>query len=131
MKVFVTIALVGTLLVACQKQTETVETQTRTVELNNCGTDGGNSNAEICFTELNDSRCPINANCVWQGVAVAKFTLRFDSTQHQVVLASAKFPGYPSTDTTIGGYKVKLVNVTPYPGSASNEPTRATLEITR
>lgn len=132
MKRLLCIALLGTFFTACEKQTSSEETQTRTVELNNCTTESGtDGNAEICFTALNDSRCPLNANCVWQGVAVAKFTFRFDTIQHQVSLATAKFPGYPSTDTTVSGYKIKLINVTPYPGSTTNEPVRATLQVTR
>jgi len=126
---------IAALLVACEKDSKMEgceDLRIKTVELNKCAEKAtADGTPEVCFTELNDSRCPINADCVWQGVAIAKFTLKADGTQHQITLATTKIAGFPSTDTTVSGYNVKLLNVTPYPGSTTPEPTRAILQITR
>jgi len=119
---------------ACKKEpmTSGMESTHLTIELNNCDEiDSVGESVAICFTGVNDSRCPINANCVWQGVAVAKFTFKNGTADHQLTLATTKFPGFPSTDTVVSGYRIRLVNVTPYPGTATPEPTRAILEVTR
>lgn len=119
------------MLVACQKQTSCEDLRWKTVDLNDCTIDDKNENVRICFTSLQDSRCPLNATCVWQGIAVAGFTIRLHGIQHQVTLATDKIPGYPSTDTTVSGYQIKLLNITPYPESVTNEPVRASLQLTR
>lgn len=135
MKKLFGIAIIAALLTACEKESKvekTNEPDTKTVELNNCSEKTANdSTPEICFTELNDSRCPLNATCPWDGIAIAKFSLKANGTEHQLTLATVKIAGYPSNDTTVAGYKVKLVEVKPYPGLPTPEPTRAILQITR
>ena len=121
-------------LFACNKQrdTKSEDANKLTVALGNCEyVDSVGMPPTVCFEQLlEESRCPANANCVWQGVAVGKFSFRLSGVSHQLVLATTKYPGRPSTDTVVAGYRVKLVNITPYPGM-STEPTRAILQITR
>lgn len=65
-------------------------------------------------TEINDSRCPANANCVWAGTAYAKLAF---SNNFSVMLQL----GQPK-DTTYEGrlYTFSLVNVLPYPVTDQN-----------
>ena len=138
MKRLLGLAFITVFVFACNKQSvegELIECfpESITLELNKCVEKTTESKKpQICFVQLKeDSRCPLNVNCVWAGNAVAKFTLNDGSTLHEVTLSTAKYPGYPSTDTTVEGYRVKLVTVTPYPGSQTQESTQAVLQITR
>jgi hypothetical protein len=63
---------------------------------------------EFCFDQLlEDSRCPINAVCVWQGVAKAKFSLKINGETKTFELSTLNMPPYYRTDTTLNGYKNK------------------------
>jgi hypothetical protein len=59
---------------------------------------------------LQDSRCPIYAVCIWQGIAVARFKVNTSNEAHSITLATWKFQSYVK-DTTIAGYKIELVNL--------------------
>lgn len=85
---------------------------------------------ELCFLELSDSRCPANVVCVWEGVAIAKFSFKTNTSQHLLTLATKKFPNLTSTDTTVAGYHIQLLDVTPYPGTTP-QPVQAIVRITR
>lgn len=75
----------------------------------------------ILFTKVeNDSRCPIGAACIWQGVATIKLTLKKENTEYLFTLHTQSLPQY-NTDTTVGGYKIKLIQLDPYP--VAQQPT--------
>jgi len=59
---------------------------------------------------LQDSRCPVNAICVWQGIAVARFKVKAPGTAHTITLATWKFQSYLK-DTTVSGFKIEFVNL--------------------
>ncbi|WP_163516183.1 hypothetical protein [Gelidibacter japonicus] len=75
--------------------------------------DNFESGAKICLDSIfNDSRCPTGFVCVWEGDAVAAFTL----TKNNVVKSfnlhvNKKF----QNDTIIEGIAIKLLQITPYP----------------
>lgn len=127
------------LLLACQKENdETTDCWPEaegdvTVALNNClESDGAGKSSGVCFEQLvEDSRCPSYAVCVWPGVAVAKFSVNLNSTQYRFSLSTLKSPSFPPTDMLIAGYRIKLVDVLPYPGSGAPGPVRALLRISR
>jgi hypothetical protein len=136
MKFFLILALATTCLLACKKQNDKKSLDDAagiTVTLSSCEyADSVGMPPTVCFEALvEDSRCPINANCVWQGVAIGRFSFRLSGVQHQLQLATTKSPGRPSTDTTVAGYRIRLVNITPYPGTTTTQPTRAILQVTR
>jgi hypothetical protein len=63
---------------------------------------------------LNDSRCPTNVQCVWEGNAEIRFLFKVDSIQSDFVLNT--HGGSPfNSDTIIGGYSIKLLDLSPYP----------------
>jgi hypothetical protein len=63
---------------------------------------------------LNDSRCPSNVVCVWEGNAEVRFLFRVDSIQTDFVLNTNGGSGFNS-DTIISGYRIKLLDLSPYP----------------
>ena len=67
---------------------------------------------------VGDSRCAIDAICVWEGDAEVKFSLKKNDTLFDFSLHTAK--NYFSTDTLILGYRVELIDIYPYPQSNVN-----------
>jgi hypothetical protein len=63
---------------------------------------------------LNDSRCPSNVQCVWEGNAEVRFLFTVDSRGTDFVLNTHGGNSFNS-DTVIGGYSIKLLNLSPYP----------------
>jgi hypothetical protein len=89
------------------------------------------SKVSICFNKmLEDSRCPLRAMCVWQGVAKGNFSFRAGNQQTELDLSTVNFkPGY-TRDTVLFGYKIHLVDFKPYPGEGSFVP-RAKVDISK
>jgi hypothetical protein len=63
---------------------------------------------------LNDSRCPSNVQCVWEGNAQVRFLFTVDSIRTDFVLNTHGGVQYNS-DTIIGGYSIQLLDLIPYP----------------
>ena len=133
MKTLLTIILL-VILFSCKKETTTTTTSDITATLGNCKTQScENKNYEICFDSLlEDSRCPINANCIWQGVARAKFRFKTGSQEHIIRLSTLTMAPHYAMDTTVAGFHLKLVNILPYPVHPNTQqaPITATVEIT-
>ena len=75
---------------------------------------------EVAFLRvLQDSRCPKNVQCVWQGDAVIQLQVKSADGGFDVV--EARLPGGAApTDTTVpwdigAGYRFRLLNLDPYP----------------
>lgn len=67
-----------------------------------------NKDYEICLISINDSRCPSNVVCVWEGDAAVEFNLKSKSENNYFTLHSNnKF----QQDTIINNLKIKLLNV--------------------
>ena len=128
------IAITLVLIFSCKKETQTT-IDTVTVSLNNCSEyPADNQPYSLCFDSLvEDSRCPANAVCVWQGVAKAKFRFQVNNQDHIIRLATMDMAPYYSVDTTAGGYHLKLVNILPYPVYPNTPPAQvtATVEISQ
>lgn len=76
------------------------------------------SGPRICLDSVfKDSRCPTGLVCVWEGDALAAFTLtKNDEVRDFTLHANAKF----QNDTIIKGISIKLLNIAPYP--TADEP---------
>lgn len=132
---FTTILLACTvLLVNCKKEDTSEQPGDDFLEEGHCLTNvNGQSNVSICFDNLEgDSRCPLNVQCVWSGVAVANFTLKTGTATIKFKLADYKthLAGCPN-DTIINNLHITLKDVVPYPGEAgySLKPKKVKLEI--
>ncbi len=110
---------------ACKRNTDT---STVSIPVQQCVSIS--SGTRICFDSvITDSRCPANANCVWQGYAAAQFTLRTSQGNYPFALATTEHPSIDySQDTVISGIRIRFTDLRPYPG-AGTEPVRAILEV--
>jgi hypothetical protein len=132
-KTFYLIPVLVTLLISCAKNTVMQQQQYPFVEINQCAqTTINNTSINICFDSLiSDSRCPINAICVWQGEATVQFSMTVNGQQQTFKLSTADMLPQFRNDTTVFGYHVRLVDVKPYPGDPSQSPKTAEVSITQ
>lgn len=90
------------------------------------------SDVRLVFERVaSDSRCPIDALCIWEGDALVVATLRAVGAECAVELHTA---GSLPHEGTCAGYGVRLSRLTPAPRAASPVPAsayRATFVVTR
>ena len=68
----------------------------------------------IRFVELvEDSRCPVDTNCVWAGNAKIKIRVRGNGRSHDLTLDT----NGRNNSAIAEGYSIKLVRLTPIPRS--------------
>jgi hypothetical protein len=65
---------------------------------------------------LNDSRCPSDVVCVWEGNAAVRFILNNDGEETKFVLNTHGGDNFRK-DTIIVGYSIQFVNLKPFPVS--------------
>ena len=62
-----------------------------------------------------DSRCPENTNCMWEGQAVVEFSL-INADQKEEALELTLRKGHPKLSTkVVGPYQYSIQQVSPYP----------------
>ena len=90
----------------------------------------------ITASDFKDSRCPINADCVWQGNATVKITFKDDVKEQEITMClggcSVLSVPLPNTITLNGTtFKIKLDEITPYPSldKTSQGPYRAKISF--
>ena len=71
-------------------------------------------NLKIKFTEIEDSRCPSDVTCVWEGQANVTFQVFQDSDEYET-----KFVTGEKISHTINQYKINLIDILPYPKSTT------------
>lgn len=104
MKIKIVIALLMlVILAACEKDTLNPNEVYRSRDL------------KIEFMDFTDSRCPLNANCIWEGEA--EVYLKAESGNEKTEF---KMTGIGS-DTTVFGHKIKFVDLLPYPEDGLEE----------
>ena len=89
----------------------------------------------VTATDFKDSRCPINADCVWQGNATVKITFIDDVKEQEITmcLGACSILSVPLPNTiTLNGttYKIKLDEITPYPTLNKIMPDKSRAKIT-
>ncbi len=80
-----------------------------------------------------DSRCPSNVNCVWAGNAEVVLEWIVDKCPTTVTLNTHASSG-TANESKVGGYRVKLIKLEPYPHSEkkiSPSDYTATLFVTK
>src|ERR1051326_103184 len=69
----------------------------------------------ICLTGIiEDSRCPSDVVCIWQGEATATFRFTENGNSHDLTLSPKSSPSPFPSDTTVAGYKIEFINLYPY-----------------
>ena len=111
---FVLIMATALFTIGCKKGTVKYDGSTN-LKLNECTVQG--KNFTICFDSLiTDSRCPYNVECVWAGVAIAKFSLHQNNTTVPFYLATNTFSHF-NKDTAINKIKISLQDILPHPSA--------------
>lgn len=64
---------------------------------------------KFSISEINDSRCPADVQCVWQGEALVAIKI-VSSPPSEITLST-----YDNLVDTVGIYSMELVDVSPYP----------------
>lgn len=77
-------------------------------------------------TVYEDSRCPIDATCIWEGNAEVGFSVTYNKELHPLKLNTNKDKG---TTQSIEDYSFELVYLHPYPGSPNAESTPTSADI--
>lgn len=67
-----------------------------------------------------DSRCPMNALCIWEGDAAVSLRLEQGTQQTDVTLHTSPKGG--AVSTTFGGVELRLVGLTPFPVADQDRP---------
>jgi len=84
-----------------------------------------NKDVQVTFQEIADSRCPTDVICVWEGQAEVGLSVVFESNDSPTLFTLIKRAGYEElADTTLNGYNFNLLEVNPYPDSASDPPQK-------
>jgi len=67
-------------------------------------------NLAIEFSEIDDSRCPSDVTCVWEGVASVTLHI-YNQTQYQTVTLNTN----DAKNMHVDSYEINLIDVLPYP----------------
>ena len=134
---FLTTAVIATaLFISCKKNQLTDDTKIiRGGEVALHDQSAGTALPYVTFDSLlSDSRCPINATCVWEGTAQITVTFHERAGMHTFDMSLKGYPdlGFPS-DTTINGYTITFEDLKPHPVEGQPQPQTPTavLSITR
>ena len=84
---------------------------------------------EIKFIKIEDSRCPSDVTCIWEGEAKITFQIKQQSESQTITLTTQDI----STTTSVGRYEISLMNIVPYPTTTKgiSDEYIATINITK
>lgn len=98
----------GVLPATAAKRPETIKVQINTEKR------FAKSKLKVRFVELvEDSRCPVDTNCIWAGNAKIKIRVSRNGKSHDLTLDT----NGPHQTAVAEGYTIKLVALTPAPRS--------------
>lgn len=81
------------------------------------------SGVRVTFhTLVSDSRCPIDAVCVWEGDAVVRLRLERAGAASDTALHWSTRPGLGPRTVTVGGWDVTFFGLTPAPQASAPAP---------
>lgn len=120
------------ILASCSKTRDDNYGGNLRVQLHNCKTiSDSTGEPQLCFDRVvEDSRCPSNKVCIWEGAAVGAFTFKVNSASYSFNMSTTRFPNRPTNDTIVAGYRIKFLELDPYPGDVviTSQPT-AIMEV--
>ncbi len=119
MKVWYLLFIVPLVFIACSKDSVSDNFTFGAEENLKIGNENksAENNIQFTITNVQDSRCPGDVVCIWQGEAVVdiEFTKPF---QQNIQLNT-----FDNLVDIVGNYTVKLLNVSPYPVSTQTIKT--------
>nr|WP_276901361.1 hypothetical protein [Pedobacter kyonggii] len=123
--------VISTFTTGCKKTAET-KTTSYDFEINTSKSIGSST---LVLKSINDSRCPINADCIGPGGAKAYFKLTADNIDQEIILCKGDCGTLESVaNLKINGidYSLKLIDITPYPQLQKSDITQTVkVELTR
>ncbi len=130
--IFFSIVIIALVIFSCEKET-TSESFPFGLEnefkINDVYHSTDNS-LKFSISEINDSRCPSDVQCVWAGKADVTIVVE-SPVSGSLVLSTLNDDMFSSVDT-LGNYSFQLVEVSPYPVSTEEiklEDYKVTLKI--
>jgi len=113
MKTLVLVSISLILMVACQDEpiSEIFELNEEKVFMVNHEYELAGKNLQVKVTKIEDSRCPSDVVCVWQGEA--KVTVATEQAGNFSTILST----YDNLIDTLGDYSIELISIQPYPVS--------------
>lgn len=73
------------------------------------------NNLDVTFSEIDDSRCPSDVTCIWEGRVSVTLHI-YDHLQYQTItLTTGETPS-----RNMGIYEISLIDVSPYPVSTKD-----------
>jgi len=77
-----------------------------------------------------DSRCPINARCVWAGVGIINATVKQGENSKKIKLSTVNYETFNNTEKVFGK-DIKLLALLPNPtaGAAKPEMNQTTIKL--
>lgn len=128
MKKLLLLMMAGLLIVSCQKE-EVQEIfdygKVKSFHINGDYKSQDNS-LKFTITAINDSRCPSDVVCVWEGKA--DVTIEVENPLEETIVLST----YDNRIDTVENFSIELVDVLPYPVSTDTielEDYNVTLKI--
>mgnify|MGYP000900437959 CR=1 len=122
--IFLFITMFGSVAFASAKESETVK-----VRVGEIKSAGGGRLAIKFVSVVEDSRCPIDARCVWAGNAKIKIAVSKGKMAAKTIELNS---GLKPDSITIYGYEIKFVDLSPHPGEnvrMAAFPKMATLSV--
>jgi len=114
----------------CKTKTATAQAENQTgntisIELGKTKTIPG-SKLSLQFKEVvEESRCPVDVTCVWEGIAIVDIAATSGSEKADLQIATRDFEQKNvKKSASFAGYRVTLVELKPQPG-AKEEPVTA------
>ena len=102
-----------------QSQTQASENGNKTITIGiNKTAKIPNSKISLEFKNiLEDSRCPVDVTCVWEGIAIADIKANSGQKTADFQVATRDFqPKSASKSFSFSGYRFTLTDLKPYPG---------------
>lgn len=112
-KLILSLCVLGLVVYACNKEFFTDIFVTGMEDEFKIGTDYQSNDSDLKFkiSVIQESRCPSDVVCVWQGQAVVKIVVK------SPVPGTIELSTYDNLIDTLGSYSFELVDVSPYPVS--------------
>ena len=71
------------------------------------------SELKMTLLDIEDSRCPSDVTCIWQGIVLAKIQLEKES--QDIGIHTVHMETTEGNEQAFDGYYIRLTNVEPYP----------------
>jgi hypothetical protein len=117
------------LMLLCACQTNTSLPSSLTMKWHETRT-FGEAKLEVRFEAVTDSRCPINALCIWEGDGVASFKLTDLSTGATQTLELHTNQSVGTDSVKLAGITVRMLELNPFPGTVDASKLPETYTVT-